>query len=97
MPARRPIALDEVRRRLKLAKTGRFRKYYVDMYIKSGPWVDTYVEIKGYLRGMGKEKWEWFLTKHPNSQLWTHPRLLELGIIDDKVYVSVTQEARNQK
>ena len=61
--------------------------YNVDLYIKSGPFVDTYVEIKGtWARRSnndgGKAKWEWFHSKNLNSQLWMRDDLKRLGIID---------------
>jgi hypothetical protein len=63
--------------------------YNVDLYIKSGPFVNTYVEVKGtWSRRVGNDggraKWEWFHATYPNSQLWMRCDLKRLGIIDAK-------------
>lgn len=41
--------------------------YYCDLYL---PEKDLYIEIKGRFLGKGKEKWEEFHKKYPNSELW---------------------------
>jgi len=59
--------------------------YFVDVLIKTGPFSNTYVEIKGtWIRKngyVGKAKWEWFHKEHPNSQLWMKPELTRYGIL----------------
>lgn len=58
------------------------RKYIIDAFIKTGEFASTWIEIKGYLAGIGKEKWEWFHASHENnSQLWNLPMLTKLGIL----------------
>lgn len=58
------------------------RTYIIDAFIKSGEFMGTWVEIKGYMTTISKEKWEWFHSEHPDdSQLWTKNRLVELGVI----------------
>lgn len=58
------------------------RVYIIDAYIKTGEFANTWIEIKGWLRGTGKQKWEWFHNEHlDNSQLWNLPRLRQLRII----------------
>lgn len=74
--------------------------YNVDFYIKSGPFVDTYVEVKGtWVRRFGndggKAKWEWLHEKYPTSQLWMREDLIRLGIID--VQRSYLREARKHE
>ena len=59
--------------------------YIIDLYIKSGPFADKYVEIKGYWRSEeSKKKWNWFHSQNLNSELWQKNRLIELGILDHK-------------
>ena len=73
---------------------GRQVIYNVDVYVKSGPFADTYVEIKGTWSRRsnndgGKTKWEWFHANFPNSQLWMRSDLERLGIIDaQRAYLS---------
>ncbi len=61
------------------------RVYIIDSFIKDGEFINTWIEIKGYLNannGVGKAKWEWFHTEHPNdSLLWTQQNLRDLGIL----------------
>lgn len=58
------------------------RVYIIDAFIKTGEFANTWIEIKGWLTETGKEKWEWFLSEHPDdSQLWTKSRLEELRIL----------------
>lgn len=65
-----------------LTPKGKKSFYFIDAFIKSGEFKNTWVEIKGRLFGIGKQKWEWFHSEHPNdSQLWNRERLLELGIL----------------
>ncbi len=57
------------------------RTYIIDAFIKTGEYAGTWVEIKGYMSNVGREKWEWFRdAHHMNSQLWTRERLVQLGI-----------------
>jgi hypothetical protein len=59
--------------------------YYVDLYIKDGPYADTYVEIKGTWNRknghVGKAKWEWFHSAYPNSELWMKDDLKKRGVL----------------
>lgn len=58
------------------------KTYVVDAYIKSGMFMDVYVEIKGFWRDVeAKEKWEWFHDTHPRSKLWMKRDLLDHGIL----------------
>jgi hypothetical protein len=38
-------------------------------------------EIKGYFRKGAKEKWDWFQSTVPNSELWNKEILKEMGIL----------------
>ena len=54
------------------------KTYRPDMHlIKS----DTWVEIKGWMRKDAQEKWDWFQTVVPNSELWNQKKLKEMGIL----------------
>lgn len=72
--------------------------YNVDFYIKSGPFADTFVEVKGtWTRRRnndgGKAKWNWFHSVHSNSQLWMRDDLQRLGIIDaQRAYLERARE-----
>jgi hypothetical protein len=57
------------------------RTYIVDAFIKSGSFANNWIEIKGYMRQIGREKWEWFHSTQPNSLLWTKPILKSLKIL----------------
>ena len=57
------------------------RTYIVDAFIKTGDYANTWVEIKGYLREIGKSKWEWFHREYTNSVMWTKPILKQLEIL----------------
>jgi hypothetical protein len=52
--------------------------YRPDCYL---PDLDLWVEIKGYFRGRAEEKWNWFHTTYPNSELWNKEKLKEMGIL----------------
>ena len=53
--------------------------YRVDLYL---PQRDLYVEIKGFWRTpRSKEKWDWFHSTYPNSELWMKADLEKLGIL----------------
>lgn len=54
------------------------RTYRPDFYL---PDEDLWVEIKGYFRKDAQEKWEWFHSQYPNSELWDKTRLKEIGVI----------------
>lgn len=57
------------------------RVYIIDAFIKTGEFANTWVEIKGWLNGIGLEKWKWFHSEHPNdSQLWNLKRLKNNGV-----------------
>lgn len=57
------------------------RTYVVDAYIKDGEFANIWVEIKGWMTPISKQKWEWFHSECPNSELWNLPRLKELEIL----------------
>ena len=57
------------------------RTYIVDSFIKTGDFANNWIEIKGYMYKIGKEKWEWFHKEHINSILWTKPVLKQIGIL----------------
>lgn len=60
------------------------RTYIVDAFIKTGEFANTWIEIKGFMSKVGREKWEWFRTEHQtNSALWCQKQLLELGILNE--------------
>jgi hypothetical protein len=42
---------------------------------------NKWIEIKGYFRNDAKEKWGWFHSNHPNSELWDQKKLEEMGIL----------------
>lgn len=52
--------------------------YTPDAYL---PDTDTYVEVKGYFWGDAEEKWEWFHSVYPNSELWNKDRLQKLSLV----------------
>lgn len=66
-------------------KKARKAWYIVDLYLKSGPFTNTYVEIKGAWNVHNNErnrlKWEWFHTTHANSVLWMSADLHRLGVL----------------
>jgi hypothetical protein len=58
------------------------RIYIVDAYIKSGEFANIWIEIKGYMSKIGREKWTWFHSQYLNtSQLWDKNKLETLGIL----------------
>lgn len=58
------------------------RLYIIDAFIKGGVYANTWVEIKGYMTTIGRQKWEWFHAEHSNdSQLWMQVRLREIGVL----------------
>lgn len=54
------------------------RKYFIDLYLKDQ---NLWVEVKGWFRGDGKEKWDWFHEAYPNSELWNEQYLKSKGIL----------------
>lgn len=54
------------------------RTYRPDMYLYS---IGKWVEIKGHFWGRSREKWDWFQTVKPNSELWNTEKLKQMGII----------------
>lgn len=59
--------------------------YHVDLFIKTGPFENRFVEIKGTFNrksGGGLQKWLWLQARHPTSLLWMKQELIELGIVD---------------
>jgi len=54
------------------------RRYYPDLYLFS---TKQWVEIKGYFWGDAEEKWEWFQSIKPNSELWNRNKLKQMGIL----------------
>jgi hypothetical protein len=61
------------------------KKYRVDAFIKDGEFVNTWIEIKGWLRPDANEKWEWFHKQYPNSQMWNFEYLKRNKILPNKV------------
>ena len=62
------------------------RVYIIDAFIKTGKFANTWIEIKGWLTGSTKEKWEWFHSLHPeDSQLWNKSRLKQVGVLKTPV------------
>lgn len=55
------------------------RIYFPDFYLKRE---DKWIEIKGYfMQEISKEKWDWFHSEYPNSELWNKNKLKELKIL----------------
>lgn len=42
---------------------------------------NKWIEIKGWMRSDAQLKWDWFLTKFPNAELWDQKKLKEMGIL----------------
>lgn len=42
---------------------------------------NKWIEIKGWMRKDAQEKWDWFLTIMPISELWNKEKLLSLNIL----------------
>jgi len=55
--------------------------YIIDLYIKDGPYTDTYVEIKGMWTPSAKQKWDWFHMNYPNSVIWSRSELQSMNIL----------------
>lgn len=55
------------------------KRYTPDCYL---PNEDKWIEIKGYFWDDAQEKWEWFHSEYPNSELWNEKKLRNMGIIE---------------
>lgn len=42
---------------------------------------NKWIEIKGFMRKDAQEKWDWFQSQYPNSELWDKSKLKSLGIL----------------
>jgi|ERR1035437_3614991 hypothetical protein len=61
-----------------LSLTGKNTVYTPDLLlIKTNMWI----EIKGWMRKDAQEKWDWFQSEYPNSDLWNEKKLKEMGIL----------------
>lgn len=54
------------------------KRYRPDMYVAD--W-NVWIEIKGLWRSGSKQKWEWFHSVYPNSELWDYKELKALEIL----------------
>lgn len=54
------------------------KTYRPDLYLFS---TKQWIEIKGFFRKDAEEKWNWFHTEHPNSELWNKEKLVGLNIL----------------
>ena len=54
------------------------KTYRPDCYLFS---TKKWIEIKGYFRKDAKDKWNWFQTIKPNSELWDRVKLKSMGIL----------------
>jgi hypothetical protein len=63
-----------------LTNKGKKSIYFVDAYIKSGEFANTWIEIKGRQTPDRMFKWLWFNERYSNSQLWDKAKLISLGI-----------------
>ena len=54
------------------------KTYRPDLYLFS---TRKWIEIKGYFRKDAEEKWNWFQTIKPNSELWNESKLKKMGIL----------------
>ena len=61
-----------------LSPTGKNTVYIPDLFL-----IDTnmWVEVKGWMRKDAQEKWDWFQSEYPNSDLWNKNKLKEMGIL----------------
>lgn len=58
------------------------RKYIIDAKVHDGPLTGLWVEIKGYMSEVGREKWEWFHSNNmENSRILFQNDLRELGVL----------------
>jgi hypothetical protein len=57
------------------------RSYIIDAFIKDGEFAQTWIEIKGYMREIGQQKWNWFHNEFPNSMIWNKAQLEKLQIL----------------
>jgi len=69
------------------------RTYRPDLYlINENKWV----EIKGRFWGDAEEKWDWFHHMMPNSELWSEPKLKDLGYNKQYKIKCLSQCAENK-
>ena len=61
-----------------LTSKGNNSTYRPDLFLIDS---NTWVEIKGYFRKDAKEKWDWFQSQNPNSELWDKKKLKQMGIL----------------
>lgn len=61
-----------------LSPRGKNTTYTPDLFLVDN---NIWIEIKGWMRKDAQEKWDWFKSKYPNSDLWNEKRLKEMGII----------------
>jgi hypothetical protein len=54
------------------------RTYRPDLFLQDE---DKWIEIKGFFRKDALEKWNWFQSEYPNSELWDEKKLKSLGIL----------------
>jgi hypothetical protein len=58
------------------------RRYIIDAKVHDGPLSGFWIEIKGYMSKIGKEKWDWFHDNNmENSKLLMQDDLKNLGIL----------------
>lgn len=58
--------------------SGKYSTYTPDLYL---PDKNLWVEIKGWMRKDADDKWSWFSSRFPNSELWTEEVIKSKGII----------------
>jgi hypothetical protein len=62
---------------IKSVKTGKYKTYNPDLLLLDS---NTYIEIKGRFLDDAEEKWNWFHSRYPNSELWDEKKLKSLGV-----------------
>ena len=62
----------------KVFKLENGKTYRPDLYLIME---DKWIEIKGYFRDDAWEKWNWFHSNYPNSELWNEKKLKEMSIL----------------
>lgn len=82
-----------------LTRTGKVSVYWIDLFLKSGQFANTWIEIKGRWRnGDNQHKWEWFHEKFSNSALWTLEKLQELNIMQGcNIHPSLLDNVKNRE
>lgn len=53
------------------------KTYTPDLYLNEQ---NLWVEVKGRFIGDAREKWDWFRSEYPNSELWDKEKLKQLGL-----------------